>query len=101
RLASQRLSLRGARWRDEAISLKYGCDARGRLLRCARNDCLWFAVGRRLHSRCGDGLTRPGTPFVVEYSKCSASPAWTSGKMACAAIAASANPERMSLSLPG
>jgi hypothetical protein len=42
-----------------------------------------------------------GTPFVVEYSKCSASPGWTSGWIACAAAAASAKPERISLSLPG
>ncbi len=44
---------------------------------------------------------RPGTPFVVEYSKCSASPGWTSGWIACAASAASAKPDRISLSLPG
>lgn len=42
-----------------------------------------------------------GTPFVVEYSKWSASPGWTSGWMACAAIAASEKPHRMSFSLPG
>ena len=28
---------------------------------------------------CGELTSRPGMPFVVEYSKCSASPGWTSG----------------------
>ena len=44
---------------------------------------------------------RPGRPFVVEYSKCNASPGWTSGWIACAASAASAKPDRISLSFPG
>ncbi len=42
-----------------------------------------------------------GTPLVVEYSKCSASLGRARGKIACAAMAASLNPWRMSLSLPG
>lgn len=42
-----------------------------------------------------------GTPLVVEYSKCSAMSGCTIGWMACAAIAASLNPCRISLSLPG
>ena len=44
---------------------------------------------------------RPGTPLWVEYSKCSASPGRASAKIACAAMAASEKPERMSFSLPG
>ena len=43
----------------------------------------------------------PGTPLVVEYSKCSASPGCTMPKIACAAIAASLKPCRISFSLPG
>ena len=43
----------------------------------------------------------PCTPLVVEYSKCSASPGNTRGWIACAAIAASEKPCRISLSLPG
>ena len=43
----------------------------------------------------------PGKPFVVEYSKCSASPGCTTPKIACAATAASLNPCRISLSFPG
>ena len=42
-----------------------------------------------------------GTPVVVEYSKCSASPGRTIGKIACAAVAASLKPCRISFSLPG
>jgi hypothetical protein len=42
-----------------------------------------------------------GTPLVVEYSKCKASPGWTTPKIACAATAASLNPCRISLSFPG
>ena len=42
-----------------------------------------------------------GTPLVVEYSKCSTVSGCTTGWMACAAIAASLNPCRISLSLPG
>jgi len=43
----------------------------------------------------------PGTPFEVEYSKCSALSGWRIGWMACAACAASAKPDRISFSLPG
>jgi hypothetical protein len=42
-----------------------------------------------------------GRPLLVEYSKCSAWPGWTMGKIACAATAASLNPCRISFSLPG
>ena len=56
----------------------------------------------------GDRPARPparqaqaGTPLVVEYSKCSTASGCTMGWMACAAIAASLNPCRISLSLPG
>ena len=42
-----------------------------------------------------------GMPFVVEYSKCSASPGCTMPKIACAAMAASLKPCRISFSLPG
>ena len=42
-----------------------------------------------------------GTPLLVEYSKCSTASGCTIGWMACAAIAASLNPCRISLSLPG
>jgi hypothetical protein len=46
-------------------------------------------------------LPPPGTPFVVEYSKCSAVSGNTMGWMACAAIAASLNPCKISFSFPG
>lgn len=59
-------------------------------------------------SAFGDRPARPparqvqaGTPLVVEYSKCSTVSGCTMGWMACAAIAASLNPCRISLSLPG
>ena len=42
-----------------------------------------------------------GTPLLVEYSKCSAVSGCTIGWIACAAIAASLKPCRISLSLPG
>ncbi len=47
------------------------------------------------------GNAYPGTPLLVEYSKCSAVSGYTIGWIACAAIAPSANPCRMSFSLPG
>ena len=43
----------------------------------------------------------PGTPLVVEYSKCKASPGRTTPKIACAAIAASLNPSSISFNFPG
>src|SRR5262249_15646354 len=42
-----------------------------------------------------------GMPFVVEYSKWSASPGRAAANAPCAASAASANPVNISLSLPG
>src|SRR5262249_55062809 len=62
-----------------------------------------LALDTRFRGNDGGGLVpyAPGTPFVVEYSKCSASPGWTSGWMAWAAMAASEKPQRISLSLPG
>ena len=57
----------------------------------------------RWHPLRGDSrLHYPaGTPLLVLYSKCSASPGKTRGWMACAAIAASEKPCRISFSLPG
>lgn len=57
------------------------------------------ATDRAMASR--PGAQPPGTPLLVEYSKCSASPGKTRGWIACAAIAASLKPCRISFSFPG
>ncbi len=51
--------------------------------------------------RAGVRHEAAGTPLLVLYSKCSAVSGCTIGWMAWAAIAASLNPCRISLSLPG
>src|SRR5262249_1208149 len=62
-----------------------------------------MALDSRFRGNDGGGAAPypPGPPLVVEYSKCSASPGWTSGWMAWAAMAASEKPQRINFSLPG